>query len=70
VFATPVHFYPFLIFAGKAGAFHSGAPYGSRFLDLAANISLEWKGVAVANTLAYYYTTTITGVKSFIDRSK
>jgi hypothetical protein len=37
-----------------------------RLLALPANIRLRWKGMAVANTLAYYITATITAVKSFI----
>ncbi len=38
----------------------------SRLLALPANIRLEWKGMAVVNTLAYYVTATIMTVKSFI----
>ncbi len=37
-----------------------------RLLSLPANIRLGWKSMQVANTLAYYYTTLITAVKSFI----
>jgi hypothetical protein len=37
-----------------------------RLLSLPANIRLRWKGMAVANTLAYYVTATITAVKIFI----
>ena len=39
--------------------------YG-RLLDLPSNIRLGWKWIEVANTLAYYKTTTITAVKGFI----
>jgi hypothetical protein len=35
-------------------------------IPLPTNIRLEWKWMAVANTLAYYYTVTITAVKSFV----
>ncbi len=37
-----------------------------RLLALLANITLRWKQMAVANTLAYYVTATIMAVKSFI----
>jgi hypothetical protein len=37
-----------------------------RLLALPANIRLRWKLMAVANTLAYYITATITAVKNFI----
>jgi hypothetical protein len=40
--------------------------FNGRLLALPANISLGWKQVAVANTLAYYGTATITTVKGFI----
>ncbi len=32
VFATPIHFYPNLIFEGKTGAHKSGAPSGSSLM--------------------------------------
>jgi hypothetical protein len=34
--------------------------------SLGASIRLGWKYMAVANTLAYYDTATITAVKSFV----
>ncbi len=53
------------MFAGKAEAYQCGAPCGKVGLALPANIWLGWKQIAVANTLAYYDTATITTVKSF-----
>jgi hypothetical protein len=41
------------MFAGKAGAYLSEAPY-SRLLSLSTNIILGWKGLAGTNALAYY----------------
>jgi hypothetical protein len=40
--------------------------FNGRLLALPANIRLRWKLMAVACTLAYYVTATITAVKSFI----
>ncbi len=66
--AIPVH--PSLIFAGKVGAYLSGAlmrvqPNG-RLLALPENIRLGWKLMAVANTLTFYNAAAIMAVKSFI----
>ncbi len=44
----------------------SSAPPFGRFQALAENFRLGWKLRAVADTLAYYDTVTITAVKSFI----
>jgi len=44
VFVTVSHLKPFLIFAGKAEAYLSGAPYTKgRLLTVPTNIRLEWK---------------------------
>ncbi len=64
------HLNPSLIFAGKAWAYQGGAPMGldsyGKLLALFANIILEWKWIAVANTLAYNEMATITAVKFFL----
>jgi hypothetical protein len=41
----------------------TGLHYNVWFLAVLTNSRLEWKGMAVANTLAYYNAATITGVK-------
>jgi len=64
VFATAIHFYPSLIFLGKAAAYQNGAPY--RLLALPTNIRLRMKRMAEANTLSYCDKATIRAVKSFI----
>ncbi len=54
MFKNVSHVHPSLVFAGKAGAYQSGAPplmFGS---GLSANIRLRWKSTKVANTLAYF----------------
>ncbi len=53
MFATPIHFHNSVIFVGKAGAYQSGAHFGTP-LWLASRISLVWKWKDVANTLAYH----------------
>ncbi len=40
--------------------------FNGRLLALPPNIRLTWKGVAMANTLAFYDTATITVVKGFL----
>ena len=70
MFGSVSHFHPSLVFASKAGAYHSGAPNSTLLLKLASslarNIGLEWKWLTLTNTLAYYNTARITAVKSFI----
>ncbi len=46
---------------------HYGPHSNGRLPALPANIRLEWRRVAVANTLAYYEMAAITTVKSFIE---
>ncbi len=68
MFSIAIHFYPSLIFGGKAGALtrlHSDG----RLLALSANIRLGWKGKAEGNTPAYYHTATIVAVESFIEQA-
>jgi hypothetical protein len=50
------------MFAGKAGAYSSGAP----LLALPTNIRLGRKGLPVKNILAYYNRSLILDAKSFI----
>ncbi len=52
-----------VIFAGKAGAYPSGTPYGTPLKALPENIRLGWKWLTEANTLDYYNTELITVVK-------
>jgi hypothetical protein len=53
--------------AYQSGAYHTKLDSISTLLALLANIRLWWKLMAVTNTLvAYYITTIITAVKSFI----
>ncbi len=63
-----MHFQPHLIFIGKARSLRleKSLVRGSNLVgyNLAPNIILGWKGMEVANTLAYYYTTTIMAVKN------
>ncbi len=72
MFATVGHFHPSLAFFVKAGAYQTrvkplkGPHANGKLLGLTENIKLEWKWMAVANTLAYYDTATITAVKSII----
>jgi hypothetical protein len=68
VFATVTHFYPSLIFTGKARCLtlELCPVRGFTLVGLRTNIGLVWKRVAVANTLAYFDTATIKVVKSFI----
>jgi hypothetical protein len=58
------------MFAGKAGAYPSGAPKITsplvRLLALHTKIRLGCKGLPGTNTLAYYEHLSITDVKSFI----
>ncbi len=67
MFATAIYFHPSITFASKTGAYQRVALMGlysnGRFLAFPANIRLEWKWMAVTNTLAYYDTATITAVK-------
>jgi hypothetical protein len=44
----------------------SGAPFKGRLLALPINVSLGWKGLQGANTLAYYKNLSTTVVKSFM----
>ncbi len=54
-----------IMFAGKAGAYPSEAPF--RYSNLGyANIRLGWKGLPRTNTLAYYENPSIMAVKSFV----
>ncbi len=70
MFVNVSHFHLSLVYASKAGAYHSGAPNGTLLWKLASslawNIRLEWKWLTLTNTLAYYNTSRITAVKSFI----
>ncbi len=66
-------FQPSLMFAGKAGAYPSEAPFrcsslGSypRLWALPTNIRLGWNGLKGTNTLAYYENSQITDAKSLI----
>ncbi len=63
-------FHPRLVFASIAVAYHSGALTGlnpNGWLPvLLPNIRLGWKWLTLVNTLAYYNTTRIAAVKSFI----
>jgi hypothetical protein len=43
-----------------------GLHTNGRLLALSTNIRLGWKWIAVANTLAYCFTATITAIKGFI----
>ncbi len=58
------------MFAGKVertrGKHFSGVQVFSKLLALLTNISLGWKRVPVANTLAYYGDLSIMVVKSFV----
>ncbi len=55
-------FQPSLMFAVKAVAYPSEAPF--RYLASPTNIRLGWKGLPGTNTLAYYKNPLITAVKS------
>jgi hypothetical protein len=61
VFVHGTPFQPSLMFAGKARAYPSDAPF-----RYSTNIRLGWKGVPGTNTLAYYKNLYLTAVKSFI----
>jgi hypothetical protein len=65
MFVTAIHFCPCPIFAGKAGAYHSGAPFWTSLLALPANMRHGWKLRVEANTPAYYDMAAITVVKKF-----
>ncbi len=47
----------------------SGAPFYRRLLALPANIKLGWKGLPLANVLAFYEKSSLTAIKSFITLS-
>jgi hypothetical protein len=61
------HFHPSLIFTGKAGAYTSGAPYGTplkgRLLPPPPNIKRGWKWLSVTNNVTYYNTDLIMAAK-------
>ncbi len=65
LFTNAIHFHHSLIFSGKAEAYQKESPY-DKLLALSVNIRVGYKWMAVANTLAYYDTVTITVVKSFL----
>jgi hypothetical protein len=46
-------FQPSLVFAGKARAYPSEAPFRCKLLASPTNITLDWKGLPGTNTLAY-----------------
>jgi hypothetical protein len=66
---APGLFHPSPIFSSKAGAFPSGTPFEfhskGRHMALSTNVSLEWKLLTLANTLAYYDSKLNTSVKKF-----
>ncbi len=69
VFANISHFHPRIAFAGKAGAYQSGAPYGNLLLMVLSAMPLNiigCKWLTVTKTLAYYDTKLLAAVKSFI----
>ncbi len=70
MFVTAIHFHPRLIFVAKAEAYQSGPSLGIQsnvgLQVVPINIRLDWNCIAVANTLAYYNTVTITAIKGFI----
>ncbi len=56
MFATFSHLHPSLVFESKAGAYRVGlTPYGW-LSALSPIISKGWKGLTLANSLAYYNT--------------
>jgi hypothetical protein len=59
-----------LIFAGRVRVYPSehllGLNTRGRILALHSSIILEWKGLTVINTSAYYNKELITGIKSLI----
>ncbi len=63
---TLIHFQPVLTFVARLEACQSGAQLKWRAPSLATNIRLEWKWMADARTLAYYFMGSIMAVKSFI----
>ncbi len=70
VFASVSHFHTSLVFAGKTGAYQSGAPEGIQpngwLPALPPNIRLGGKWLTFSNTQAYCHTAKITAVKCFI----
>ncbi len=53
------HSHPGLIFAGNVGGLAKVAPYGTTFIDVAANIII----VSMTNALAYTVAVLVTNVK-------
>jgi hypothetical protein len=69
MFAAPIHLNPSVIFMEKGRRLPEWSTLHNSnrgLLGLPANIRLGWKWMAVANTLAYYCTATITAVMCFI----
>ena len=54
------------MFAGKARAYPSEAPFRCSTLDIPTNIRLGWKGLSGTNTLAYYGNPKIAAVISLM----
>ncbi len=71
MFAISIHFHRSLIFVGKARSLPEcghlmGLHSNANLQAFPAHIRLGWMREAVANTVAYYVTATITAVKCFI----
>ncbi len=64
MFATAIHLHPSLIFAGKAGTYQSGAPYGTPLFARYYYTRVEVNGSGKRST--YYDTATITAIISFM----